>query len=724
MGRMTLELARPDAVRAPEPPSERDAFLSALRAAGGTIGRRKGWIAGSVALCVAAALALILVRAPVYVSTAQVLLDPRGLNVTENEVVPRPPSSDVNDAIIETQVRLLTSDGVLARVASKLDLAHDPDYVRAPGPLGRLKAALSGAGAEPTPDARADGTIAQLRREIGVQREGKSFVVTITARAAAPEKAARIATAIATVFIDELERRRRDIVVQARDAMAATLAGQRDRLAKSEEAVERYKTSIAVVDADGRLLNTTRLAELNSQLLTARTSTRTLAARLQQLEALRRPGTGTAPDSAEAVDSILLTQLRTSRAEFGRQQETLRATLGPRHPQVVEMEAQVKSLNRAVSQEIARLIATAQGDLKAANAREQALTRDIAKAEGGMAKTNAALVDLRQLDREAVAQRSVYEKFLGRERELREQESVGGTNATLVADAKPVPESVGLRPALLIAAAVAAGLVLGTGGVLAFERFDGRVHAAESLTARTGIGVIGVLPMAVPRADDRSGVASLLTPSRGTQTSRALYRVTDALDAVTRERPTKLLVLSTAEGPVRPILSTNIVLAQAKRGRKTLLVDADDRSGRLSWLVRRSGPDAMVVSCAVEGFPPFSATLARRDKASLSPREDVLEGLNDYECIVIDASSTMDEVALRRLADAATAIIVVVQSGLTTFAHVEDLKAALSRNAGKLLGALVVVPGTDVAVPTATTVAAPPKRGRIGTFPSFRGEFS
>lgn len=668
--------------------------------------RRHGLAIGCVVLaCLVLAAAVIALRPATYLGTTQILLDPRGLNVVSNEIVPSPPSADVNDAIIETQTRFLTSDAVLRKVVQDLSLQDDAEFSVRPGLAARFLAPLGLAEVRPITDPI--GVAATLlAKQTAFQREGKSFVVTLSVKAAGSGRAAQIATAIGRTFVADVERRRREIVARARDAMGATLKGQSERVVAAEDAVERYKRSISVVDSDGRSLNTARLLELNSQLLVARAATRTLGARLAQLDARRASGTAGSPETpgTDALESQVLNQIKINLAEVTRQQENLRATLGPRHPAAAESEAQVRSLKAALTRETARLLATARGDLAGAQARERALERDVARTEAETTRTNGALVPLRQLEREALAQRSVYEKSLGRERELLEQESVGTTNASVVSAAKPNPDAVGLKPILLLAAAVLLGGLLGSAGAILVDRRGGRLHSPARLTARTGLPVIGVLPLAKASVGARPAIVSLLSRGGGTATARVLYRVADALDEIAADHPTRLLVIAASDGAVSTIVASNLVLAQASRGRRALLVDGDARSGRLTWLIPRD-PRAEVVSCTVEGYPPFSATAAgERVSADPIPEQD------GYDCVVIDGGAARDEFRLRQLAAAATAIVLVAESGIVTAERIEEMCDALMSNADKLVGVLMVVPGADAAIPAATLARPLPRR--------------
>jgi uncharacterized protein involved in exopolysaccharide biosynthesis/Mrp family chromosome partitioning ATPase len=677
---------------------EWDAFRLEIREALASVRRHAFGIGMTVLAALALAVPILALRSPTYVGTVQVLLDPRGLNVVSNEIVPQPPSADVNDAVIETQSRFLRYDAVLREVVRTLRLTEDPAYAAKPGLGTRIKSLLGLPGtAAPDP---VDVATRILGKATTFQRDGKSFVVSLSVRADDPEKAARIATTMGQAFVDDIEHRRRDVVVRARDAVGATLKEQSRHVIAAEQAVEQYKREIGVVDQDGRALNTAKMTELNSQLLTARAQTRALAARIATFDATGPAGA----EGSDAVESTALSQMRVNLAEVLRQQENLRATLGLRHPAVVEADAQVRSLKAAIARETGRLQTSLRSDLAAARTREAALEREIARSESTTTRTNTALVTLRQLEREALAQRTVYEKTLNRERELLEQESVGSANVSLVAASRPDPQSVDLQPGLLLAAAGLIGLMAGVGGAVFYDRRGGRIHSAERLTARTGIPVLGTLPLERKRLADASQSVPVLAGSRTSPSARILTRLADYLDEAAEHGQVRLLVLDASDGAASSIIAQNLVLAQAARGRRALLVDGDARSGRLTWMIPRD-PQAGIVSCTVEGYPPFCATAGERSNAGTVPDRD--EG---YDCVVIDGGSGDDETRLRRSAATATAIVLVAEGGVATSERIEDLRAALLSSADKIAGALFVVSGTDRVVPAPARSRPLPQR--------------
>ena len=74
----------------------------------GILWRRRRWIGLGTAAFVLAALAFVIAVPPRYTSIAQLLIDPRGLQVIDKEVTPTSQTAEVAAAVVETQIRLLT----------------------------------------------------------------------------------------------------------------------------------------------------------------------------------------------------------------------------------------------------------------------------------------------------------------------------------------------------------------------------------------------------------------------------------------------------------------------------------------------------------------------------------------------------------------------------------------------------------------------------------------
>jgi len=105
--------------------------------------RRAALVVATTVLIVAGGLGVYLSLPPRFEAKAQVLLDPQGLQVLQNDLTHGATAADTALAQAESQLRVITSPNVLAKVIEQEKLTNDPEFGDAPpGLLSRLLAPL------------------------------------------------------------------------------------------------------------------------------------------------------------------------------------------------------------------------------------------------------------------------------------------------------------------------------------------------------------------------------------------------------------------------------------------------------------------------------------------------------------------------------------------------------------------------------------------------------
>jgi succinoglycan biosynthesis transport protein ExoP len=412
------------------------------------------------ALLVAAAVELVLT--PRYRATIQILIGPADLRLVEKSVQPTAPAADSNVMQVETETRILTSDRVLRRVVRRERLTEDAEFQtrsgasRLDGVVDALRAAIGKPSEQPRTADRELDALRLLQRYITAKRTERTYVVDLTVESTDPEKSARIANAIGTAYLDEQADARAESARRATESLSARLNEQRERVTQAEEQVELYKARYNIVDAGGgRFVDDQQLTELNNQLSVARARTGETKARYDQVLQLRRGGLdqGAIP---EAIQSTTLGLLRDQYGTIARQEANLAAELGPRHPRVIEARAQLREAQQQIGGEIARIAEASRIDYERSLANETTLANNLTTLKQRAVDTGLASVKLRELEREAEASRAVYESFLMRTREIREQQHLDTANVRVLADAQAPPgrswppRRVLMLPALLM----------------------------------------------------------------------------------------------------------------------------------------------------------------------------------------------------------------------------------------------------------------------------------
>ena len=107
-----------------------------------------------------------------------------------------------------------------------------------------------------------------------------------------------------------------------------------------------------------------------------------------------------------------------------RREAELATRYGPKHPQMINVKAELRDIGAAIAVELRKRVAALANDAEVARARETALTLALSDVEDRSVDLNRASVGLRQLEREADASRRIYEDVLARYKETTEQQNV------------------------------------------------------------------------------------------------------------------------------------------------------------------------------------------------------------------------------------------------------------------------------------------------------------
>ncbi|MGL4637939.1 MAG: GumC family protein [Beijerinckiaceae bacterium] len=419
----------------------------------GALWRRKFLILTLPILFALAAAAYTTLLRNQYFSAAQILVDPRELRVLATDVSPSGLNSDSITAYIESQSRIILSADMLKRIVDRERLTKDTEFASPSGVLARLIPQSSGG----------DETLRVsevLRRKMSVRRGDRTFIIDVGVTTETPEKSARLANAFAAAFLEDQTNARSEQARRASTAITARLNELRDRVRKSEDAVESYKNQKNIVGASGKLVTEEQLAAVNSQLAFARSRTADSKAKMEQIDSVRGQTLerGSIP---EAVNSQTLGLLRQQLGEAQRRAVSLSTSLGPMHPEYLAAQSTLRDAQRAVGEEIGRIRTAAKAEFERSQSNEKTLAAQVDILKKQTLDGGRDNVELRERERELEANRGIYQAFLQRARETGEQERLDTSNARIITTAFPPLERVGPQRRLIVTVAALAGLMLG-----------------------------------------------------------------------------------------------------------------------------------------------------------------------------------------------------------------------------------------------------------------------
>ncbi|RUV55143.1 succinoglycan biosynthesis protein exop [Mesorhizobium sp. M5C.F.Ca.IN.020.29.1.1] len=402
-----------------------------------------------------------------YEATAELIVDPRDLKLTDRDLTQSVVASDATLAIVENQVRVLTSGTVLNKVVDKLNLVNDPEFngqgSDGLGVMTLIRSILSRNDGPGVGQGRRRAlAVANLAESLSVERGGKTFVISVSATTQNGEKSALVANTMTDVFLQTFGQ------IQSETAGRATneLTGRLDELRKGVEVAERkvedFRAAHDLVDAQGHLISDDEMLKLNQQLAIARARTLELNARAASARSIDVNSvlSGTLP---EEINSNTMSELRSQYAALKQEADRAAIRLGPRHPELQALNAQLAGSRERIAGELRRIASSLQVDLRRAVQLEQDLASRLAQLKVRSGDINSDLVTLRELEREAAAKRSVYEQYLLRAKETGEQKDINTANINVISRAFAPLEPNGPSRAVTVLAGLLAGLASGVG---------------------------------------------------------------------------------------------------------------------------------------------------------------------------------------------------------------------------------------------------------------------
>jgi exopolysaccharide transport family protein len=652
------------------------------------------------------ALVYLMIVSTLYTATSTVLVDPRRANVVEtNQAVLSNFGTD--DATIESQTLLIQSVAILDRVVRKLNLTNDTEFAPTPGFLDPIRRLFSAGGpsdgASPEDAARAR-SVEILQRRMKVTRQGTTFLVDINVSSESPQKAATIANAIADGYFEEQVRAKFDATRIAANWLNGQINDLKSRVVTSERAVEDFRSANNLTVSQGVTVNDQQVTDLNSKLVAARVQTAEARAKYDQVQEIAKAG-GDPGGINAAISSEMITKLRTQYADIAKNEADLSSKYGVRHPLVANIRAQLRDTQRLINEEIHRILDSTRHDYDVARSREASLKESLDQLQGVSTSSGQAQVRLHELQREAEANRTLYESYLARSKETTAQESLEMPDSRVVTKASiPIRPS---SPKTLLILGLAITLGLGMGSVLAFlaDYLDGRVKTLEQAEAISGVPALAAVPLISTRelaGRARRGrheldrydpkTMKLLPPSLqpplmryaidepGTFFAEAIRAVRLALQRTIRTQPVKVVLVSSAlDSEGKTTLAGNLAQSFATLGIRTLLIDGDLRNpqltrslcpradaGLLEVAMGRATPERAILVDRSTGLSILPSTTVRQadiiTELMFSERiVDVLDYLRHrYELIVIDSPPLIPLVDGRALAELADRIILAL----------------------------------------------------------------
>ncbi len=563
--------------------------------------RRKWLVLGVVVAGTVLTTAVGLQIPPSYTAEAELVFDPRQPNYLDQiEAVvtglPAEPST------IVTQIRLLQSRSFQARVMEDLGLFDDPEFnpyaglpegVAPTTPREGLAAVLSfvprdwlvALGLAEPPRVLTPEEAERRGREIALGRfrasleilGDQSYVIGIAFTAEDPEKAARIVNRIAEMFVEDHLKTKLLATNRASLWLEERLQTLKEEVRQAEEAVERFRAENGLVaaEAEGPTLSDQELAELNRELIRLRTELADKRARLAEVRKLQQ-GDGSLDSVPEVAASPIIAALRNEETELLRQEAELSTLYGEKHPRMQQLRREKANLQKKIRTEINRIVKTLEIDVRGLAASVAALEAQLAGVKERTVANRELEVELRELERVAETKRQLYQDFLRRYQETREQQEIVEPEVRIVTKAQPPASPSSPGPKLFAAIGFGLFFLIGSFAAILLERMDRRLRSAKEVEALLGLPTLARVPLLKLRRGAKPFRYLIDKPlSAYAEAIRAIYT---GLKLGSADRPPKVVMVASSlpeEG--KTTIAVSLAFFAARSHKRVLLVDLDLR---------------------------------------------------------------------------------------------------------------------------------------------------
>jgi polysaccharide biosynthesis transport protein len=667
--------------------------------------RKHQWLIAFFLLAVVSIVTIATFRMkPVYQATARVEIDRENSNAMRfSDSQQDDGYFDLEDYIV-TQSKILQSETLAMLTVKSMGLDRLPQYGGQPGKP--VKVTGDSSLARPA-------ALGAFLGGLSIKRVPNTRLLDVTYESTDPALAARIVNAHINNYIEQNFRSKFEAATQASNWLAGQLNEMKIKVENAEDARLAYEreNQIWTIGEKGDI-STQKLADLNRQLTDAQTD------RINKEAVYQLAQSGNYDAIAAVRESLVIQDILKQQTTLTSEYADALNQYGPKFPKVLRIQAQIKDLDQLITREKVNIGNQVEADYRGARQRELLLTQALDQQKAETNATAEKLVQYNILNREAEANKQLYDGMLQKLKEAGISAGLRSSNIRIV-DPALIPTGPS-RPnkARNVMLSVLVGLIGGIGLALLREYLDNTVKTPDDIERLARLPSLAVVPALSSSTGKHSGRFSKLlkTPVIASKEGRAELishnmpqsQMSEAFRALRTS-----LLLSQADHPPQVILMTsalpregkttaavNLAVTLAQLGDKTLLVDADLRkpginralslvdgkhAGLSSYLAGVSSLDLITVphpaitnlaAIPTGPIPPNPADLLSSRRLT----ELISELRSRYKFVVIDSPPIMaatDAVILSVLVDG---VLMVVRSGETpkeAFVRTRDLLAGV-----------------------------------------------
>jgi succinoglycan biosynthesis transport protein ExoP len=517
-----------------------------------------------VVLCVAGAIAYLIVTPKIYESRAVVQVQQEAQKVTNIQDLNQ---EDYKQAdALKTVEQSLMNETLLLRVVKANGLEKDPEF------------------APPKKDGSPyldTELVALFKPWVSVALRRGTRLIDVTVDDRDPKRAQQLTQSMIKEFEDQNFDQKSVDSKAAAESLIQEADRLKEKLHKSEEAVQQYREEHHAVSLeDKQNIIVEKLKELNQKVTDAKSDRLRLESDFETIKKAKIKNPQDLLLLASVASLPVIQDIRRQIAEKEADFALLKERYGELHPKYIEAQGQIKDLKQSLNRALLNAGDLVAKSYDAAKVTEDKLLTALKEQEEAALELNKIAIPYNVLVREEESDRALYESILGRMKETNVTKNLEENNIRVIET--PLEAARPAKPSKLkiLALALLGGLVVGTGLVIGMDMADRSIRSVNQVEETLGLPVLTLVPRSKRRHLDREPVLSVDPASHEAEAFRSLRT---ALSFLGQQNDFKTVLFTSANpGEGKTYCSLNCAAALAQMGLRTLLIDADLRRPNLT----------------------------------------------------------------------------------------------------------------------------------------------
>lgn len=530
-------------------------------------------------------------RPATYKATTRILIEKHLSDIAPFTKILPPDTIDTEGFL--NQCSILKSQVLAKRVLQRLDLLSPVSPMKMPNRSIRMiimNALKKLDVLQPSPSAINDipSTDQQIIQEflnrITITSIRGSRIVEVSVTSSDPEQSARLANTLVNEYIKYDIEIKLSSSTKAIRWLEVQLEEARRKLADSEIAVHQYQEENAIISLqDQQNIVLQKLLDLSSALNKAEIARATIETEYTRLKTYNHDRL---ESLSQVIDNPLIQQLKVTLLGLETELSELQKRFRAKHPSVTEVQAQIASVRQQIDTEIQRRISSIKNNYDIALVQEQKLTTMLENQKKKALKLEQQMIRYEELQREVESNRQMSTRLLQSLKETSLVQQSHASNIHIV-DPATIPEKPeGLDKERTVMLALLIGLI--SGGTLAFflESIKRNLETPADFKQRLDIPCLGMIPKVSarhllphePRPARDVAVATVMVLESDSVTAECYRNLRTMLGCALYEQGSVVLITSSDPLEGKSTVVSNLGLALAMKGRKTLIIGADLRN--------------------------------------------------------------------------------------------------------------------------------------------------